>query len=244
MLCCAARADTLAEVQALVDAGQFNAAEARISKTLAQPSLSSNERNALAFERERMRRILLDFSLTAEDAQARLRRQIPDLSSAEFAAWDAEGLLERQVIDGRTLYFNRAPSNLFRLSPDALKRRNSPKPAWTDGPMEVANAHHREVRDQALKGGKPSAAPRRVRITYSLTVNADAVPGGELLRAWLPFPRVIPGQQENVQLIASIPARHQIAPDSTLMRTVYLEQAASAGQPVKFSITYELTIFG
>ena len=244
MLCCAARADTLTEVQALVDAGQFNAAEARISKTLAQPSLSYNERGALAFERERMRRILLDFSLTADDAQTRLRRQIPDLSSAEFAAWDAAGLMERMVIDGRTLYFNRAPSNLFRLSPDALKRRSSAKPAWTDGPMEVANAHHREVRDQALKSGKSSAAPRRVRITYSLTANADAVPAGEMLRAWLPFPRVIPGQQENVQLIASTPARHQIAPDSTLMRTVYLEQAASAGQPVKFSISYELTIFG
>ncbi len=63
-----------------------------------------------------MRRILLDFSLTAEDALKRLRRQIPDLSSTEFAAWDAAGLLEHQVIDGRTLYFNRAPSNLFRLS--------------------------------------------------------------------------------------------------------------------------------
>jgi hypothetical protein len=29
-------------------------------------------------------------------------------------------------------------------------------------------------------------------VTYSLTVNADAVPDGETLRAWLPFPRAIP----------------------------------------------------
>src|SRR5688572_33330682 len=193
MLCCAARADNLTEVQALVDAGQFNAAEARISKTLAQPSLSHNERDALAFERERMRRMRLDFSLTAEDAQARLRRQIPDVSSAEFAAWDAAGLLEHLTIDGRTLYFNRAPSNLFRLSAQALNRRASATPAWTDGPMETANAHHREVRDQALKSGKPTAAPRRVRVTYSMTVNPDAVPGGETVRGWLPFPRAIAG---------------------------------------------------
>src|SRR5688572_6911685 len=162
------RAANLADVQELVDAGRFKAAEDQIASELAKPSLSATQRLAFEFERERMRRILLDFSLSSDDAQARLRRQIPDLSSAEFAAWDAAGLLERQVIDGRTLYFNRAPSNLFRLSPDALKRRNSAKPAWTDGPMEVANAHHREVRDQALKSGKPSAAPRRVRITYSL----------------------------------------------------------------------------
>ena len=92
----ATRAGTLAQVQTLVDAGQFKSAEAQIANALAQPSLSSADRQALTFERERMRRILLDFSLTAEDAQSRLRRQIPDLSSAEFAAWDAAGLLERR----------------------------------------------------------------------------------------------------------------------------------------------------
>ncbi len=134
MFCSATRADTLTQVQKLVDAGQFNSAETQITNALAKPSLSSADREALTFERERMRRIRLDFSLTAEDAQARLRRQIPDLTPAEFAAWDAAGLLEHQVIDGRTLYFNRAPSNLFRLSEAALKRRSSATPPWTDGP--------------------------------------------------------------------------------------------------------------
>jgi transglutaminase-like putative cysteine protease len=169
---------------------------------------------------------------------------MPDLTPAEFAAWDAAGLLEHQVIDGQTLYFNRAPSNLFRLSEAALKRRTSAASPWTDGPMEMANAHHREVRDQALKTGRPSAAPRRVRVTYSLTVNADAVPNGESVRAWLPFPRALPGQQEGVRLIESVPAKHVIAPESTLQRTVYLEKLADAGKPTIFSITYELTVFG
>jgi transglutaminase-like putative cysteine protease len=242
LLCVTARAETLSEVQALVDAGQFKVAETRIAQALAQPS--NKDQAALGFERERMRRILLDFSLTAEDAQARLRRQIPDLSSTEFAAWDAAGLLERMDIDGRRLYFNRAPSNLFRLSPAAVKRRSSTTPPWTDGPNETANAHHREVRDQALKSGKHSAAPRRVQVTYSLIVNADAVPNGEKVRAWLPFPRAIPGQQENLRLVESTPAKSVIAPESTLQRTVYLEAPAEAGKPTRFSISYELTVFG
>ena len=244
MLCSATRADTLTQVQQLVDAGQFNSAETQITTALAKSSLPSADRQALTFERERMRRIRLDFSLTAEDAQARLRRQIPDLTPAEFAAWDAAGLLERRNIDGRTLYFKRAPSNLFRLSEAALKRRSSSTPPWTDGPMESANAHHREVRDQALKTGKTGVAPRQVRVTYSLTVNADTVPNGETVRAWLPFPRALPGQQENVRLIESTPAAHVIAPESTLQRTVYLEKPADAGKPTMFSITYELTVFG
>ena len=244
MFCSATRAATLDEVQANIDAGRFNAAELQIGKALEKASLSPADRDALAFERERMRRMRLDFSLTAEQAQARLRRQIPDLTPAEFAAWDAAGLLEHLVIDGQTLYFKRAPSNLFRLSEAALKRRSSATPAWTDGPNETANAHHREVRDQALKSGKRGVAPRRVRVTYSLTVNADAVPSGETLRAWLPFPRALPGQQENLHLVESAPAKHVIAPESALQRTVYLEAPAEAGKSTKFSITYELTVFG
>jgi len=242
LFCPVTRADILTDVQALVDAGDFKAAEARIAKSPghASPTL----RDALAFERERMRRMRLDFSLTAEQAQARLRRQIPDLSSAEFAAWDAAGLLEHLDIDGQRFYFNRAPSNLFRLSEAALARRSNATPAWTDGPNETANAHHREVRDQALKTGRPGVAPRRVRVTYSLTVNADAVPASETVRAWLPYPRALPGQQENIRLVESAPAKPVIAPESALQRTVYLEKPAEAGKATLFSITYELTVLG
>src|SRR3546814_19195156 len=71
-----------------------------------------------------MRRILLDFTLDESEVEARVRKQIPDLTDAEFAKWRDAGLFERQVIDGRTLYFNRSPSNLFRLSDDALARRD------------------------------------------------------------------------------------------------------------------------
>jgi transglutaminase-like putative cysteine protease len=244
MLCSVTLADTLTPVRALIDAGKFSVAEAQIAQRLQQSSVSAAERKLLDFERERMRRIRLDFSLTAEDVQARLRRQIPDLTPAEFAVWDAAGLLERQVIDGRTLYFNRAPSNLFRLSEAAVKRRSSSSPPWTDGPLETANAYHREVRDQALATGRHSVAPRRVRVTYTLSVNADAVPDGEALHAWLPFPRAIPGQQEDVRLLESTPAAPTLAPESALQRTVYLERRADAGKPTKFSITYELTVFG
>ena len=238
------RAATLAHVQQLVDAGQFNSAEAQITKALAKPSLAEEDRAALAFERERMRRIRLDFSLTAADAQARVKRQIPDLAPEEFASWDEAGLLEHMVIDGHTLYFNRAPSNLFRLNESAVKLRRSGTPPWTDGPNESANAHHREVRDQARATGKHSVAPRRVRVTYSLTVNPDAAPDGETLRAWLPFPRALPGQQENVRLVQSTPNEHVTAPESALQRTVYLERRTAAGKPTMFSITYELTVFG
>ena len=176
-------------------------------------------------------------------AQARVRRQIPDLEESEFRAWDEAGLLESRVIDGRKLYFNRAPSNLFRLSADARARRAQQTP-FIDSPLEAAHAHHREVLAQAAATGKHSVAPRRVRVTQSITVDADAVPAGETIRAWIPYPRSLPGQHEDIRFIESSPAKHFIAPESTLQRTVYLETPAVASTATEFSITYELTIYG
>jgi transglutaminase-like putative cysteine protease len=226
---------------ALIDAGQFSAAEADITDALVQPGLSPEARDALLFQRERMRRIRLDFTLDADAAKAKVRKQIPDLTDAQFARWDQQGLLEHQVIDGRTLYFKRAPGNLFLLSKDAATRRAHPAPS-NDDPMETLNDHHRDARREALATHRSSVTPNHVRVTETVTVNADAVPAGETIRAWLPFPRELPGQQEGVRLLDSQPAGAQVAPASTMQRTAYLEKAAVAGKPTTFAVTYELTI--
>ena len=230
----------LDEVRALVDAGRFAQAEAAIAEALAQAGDSAPETVALRDERERMRRILLDFGLDREQAIARVRRQVPDLREEEFDRWDAAGLLEKREIDGRVRYFNRAPSNLFRLSPEAFARRNPPTP-FVEGPMEAANPHHLEVIEAALAGG---AARRRVEVTQGITVEADAVPAGETVRAWIPYPREIPGQQEGLRFVDSVPSAHEIAPTSAPMRTVYLEAKAKAGTPTRFEIRYEVTVLG
>jgi transglutaminase-like putative cysteine protease len=228
-------------VIARVDAGDFKGAEAAIAQALATSSTTADARNALLFQRERMRRILLDFDQTAEQVQARVRREIPDLGDAEFARWDAQGLFERMDIDGRRLYFNRTGSNLFRISGEARARRADPKP-FVESPLESANPHHRQVVAAARAAHADSVLPRRLRITQTLAVAADAVPAGETVRAWIPYPRVIPGQQEDIRLVASEPAAHRIAPESALQRTVYFEKPAVAGNKTAFSVTYDVTI--
>ncbi len=232
----------LAPIITQIDAGHFKAADAAITAALAQPALPADTKTALAFQRERMRRILLDFTLGADDVKARVRKEIPDLTDAQFAKWDAAGLFEHQVIDGRTLYFKRSPSNLFRLSADAVARRAVQTPI-TDGPMESLNDHQRAIYHAALTEHRSSVLPRRVRMTQILTVDADAVPAGETVRAWIPYPQAVPGQQEDIRYVGSEPARHEIAPASTMQRTVYLEKPAKAGQKTEFSVTYELTVF-
>ncbi|MEO7073317.1 MAG: transglutaminase domain-containing protein [Rhodanobacter sp.] len=231
----------LERIIAHIDAGQFQSATASIDQALVRTDLPTPTRNALEFQRERMRRILLDFTLSRAEVQARVRKQIPDLTDAEFARWDTAGLLEHMTIDGRTLYFKRAPGNLFRLSTEALARRAVQTPL-ADGPMESLNDHQRAVYHAALSEGRSSVLPRRVRMTQTLSVDADAVPAGETVRAWIPYPRAVPGQQQDIRYVASQPATHVIAPGAALQRTVHLEQPAVAGRKTVFSVTYELTL--
>src|SRR5690606_26253824 len=66
--------------------------------------------------------------------------------------------------------------------------------------------------------------------------------GGEAVRAWIPYPREVPGQQHASTLVASTPAAHRIAPASTLQRTIYLEQPAVAGEKTTFQVSYGLDI--
>jgi len=229
-------------VVSLIDTDRFDAADAAIDKALADETLDSRTREALLFQRERMRRILIDFHLDEEEVLARLRKAIPDLTEDEFQRWKAANLLEHRVIDGQPRYFARAVPNLFRLSPEAAARRADPRP-FSEGPMESPNAHHAAVLAQAEATGRSSVLPRRVHVTQSITVDADAVPAGETVRAWIPYPRAIAGQQEDIRLLDSEPATPAIAPDATMQRTAYLEQVARAGEPTEFSIDYELTLY-
>lgn len=239
--------DELPTVIGLVTAGQFREATARIDAALEQPALPAQTRTSLEFQRTRMERMREDFSLTAAQVEARVRKQIPDLTDAEFERWDAHGLFEHMSIDGKRMYFDRSPSNLFHLSAEARARSRVPTPFADSGLSkqftEQVTDYDRDVIRRARAAGRSSVLPQRVRVTQSVTVDADAVPAGKTIRAWIPYPRYIPGQQEDIRFVASQPAGRRIAPRSALQRTVYLEKAAEARQPTVFSVTYEVTLY-
>jgi len=232
----------LPELEARIDRGDFAGAQAQIDKALAAPGTDAQHRDAYAFQQERMRRMRLDFTLDEAQAKAAVRRSIPDLRDEEFKAWDDAGLIEHLDIDGQRRWFKRAPSNLFLLSPQAAARRAPDKQTSRPGPYERLGPHHVAVIQASQQSGLNSLRPNRIRVTQSITVDADTVPAGETVRAWIPYPRAIAGQQENIQWLGSVPQGAQVAPEETLQRTAYLERKAVAGTPTEFSVSYEVTI--
>lgn len=236
-------ATPLPALVAQIDRGEFAQAQAQIDAALQDPALGQASRQDLAFQRERMRRMRLDFSLDADAAKAQLRKQIPDLRDEEFARWDDAGLIEHLDIDGQRRYFKRAPSNLFRVSAQARARRAPGLPLPADGPYERLGPHHQEIVAAARASAGTSLVPRRVAVTQSLVVKADAVPAGQTIRAWIPYPRAIPGQQEDIRWTASVPDGARVAPEAALQRTAYLERKAVAGTPTEFKIQYALTVY-
>jgi transglutaminase-like putative cysteine protease len=239
--------DGLSRIAELVTAGQFHDASDCIDSALQRPGLPGVTRQALEFQRERMQRMREDFSLTADDVEARVRKQIPDLTDAEFESWDAHGLFEHMDIDGKRMYFDRSPSNLFHLSAQARARSRAPVPFADSGLSqqftEQVTEYDRDVIRRARATGHSSVLPQRVQVTQSVTVDADAVPAGKTIRAWIPYPRYIPGQQVDIRFVASQPSGHRIAPRSALQRTVYLEKIARSREPTVFSVTYEVTLY-
>ena len=84
----------------------------------------------------------------------------------------------------------------------------------------------------------------RMRVTYTLTVHPDAVPAGETLRCWLPFPRNDIRRQTGVRLLSTSEDHYIQSPSAYDHSTIYMERKAEAGKPTVFSETFEFTTHG
>ncbi|MFI2810338.1 transglutaminase family protein [Microbulbifer sp. JSM ZJ756] len=228
---CSAAESSLTRVQQLADQGHYSKAREEIRKML-ESDPADSEAASLQFEHERMRRIEMDFQLTGDELLPSIQRYIPDATAEDILAWDQQGLLESKVIDGERRFFNKTAYNLVHISDAAAQRTDDYQRFTGKAPLYALHPHHREV----IAADTP---PRnRIRIQYTLTVDPDVVPDGEMVRAWIPFPQEIAGKQENIELVTTSPAEFQLAPTDQAQRTVYLEQPARAGEPTKFRVSY------
>lgn len=184
------------------------------------------------------RRYLREFPHTLEAIVELLDNDGVNTGRENIKRWEDAGELEFMYIDGEKRYFRWAHRNLYRIN-DSLRDLKQ-----TDRQRDVSLASFcMEEIDEILAASAGSAGvpvrPRSFRITYTITVEAGAVPAGETIRCWMPYPREDTPRQDMVRLVSVYPEEYVVAPDSYKQRTVYLEQEAVDGEPAVFRTELE-----
>jgi len=235
--------------QQLIDRGEYSEAE-RVIKIMLKSDYKTTPQAKLdlAFELERLNRIRLDFTQTEADIRDYILKYIPDASAEDFQKWNASQALEWRMIDGEKRYFNRAARNLFRIDKEARviwqKYYKSGDEATGSGLAPGIDIHNAEIIAAIRETGPGFVKPVRLQITQSISVVADAVPTGEIIRCWIPIPREIQNRQTAIKIIRTEPANSLLAPADQLQRTIYLEKPAFAGEKIHFEVQYEYTSRG
>ncbi len=236
------------DYSALIDQGEFNRAARIIQEKFEDdPNLSAEEQLQLEFELERMDRIRKDFTQSRDDLMEFINLYIPDATEADFRKWEDSRALEYMLIDGEKKYFKNAQYNLFRIDKDA--RAIKAQKDSVDGTAKVKefplDEHICSVIETARNSGMRNVKPVTLRIKQSITVNENIVPEGEVIRAWIPFPREIQNRQGNIHILSTSGPDYIIADnDRYLQRTIYFQQKASKNEAAEFFIEYEYTVYG
>ena len=138
-------------------------------------------------EAEIKRRIRIDYSLTEEELFQKLNNSLNQLTRDEFNIWLREGSFDSQTFDGVRRFVGTSVSNLFWRRPELEARRRVPleRPAYLESLLGDA----RKVKAVAAKQKRSHVLPQRYDVSMTVTVDAIAVPAGEIIRAWLPVPR-------------------------------------------------------
>lgn len=231
-----------ADIDALIQRGEFTRASSLIDQRLRDETDDRDGRARLRWQREWMRRMRLDFPLQQSDVLRGLQQTLPDITENELWQWKRDGYFDLWFIDGEERYFARSVANLFELNDAARQRRSRVYRGGDEGPLYASHPHHRAV-IAAANEDNPYVLPVTLRIVHRITVAANAIPAGETLRAWLPYPREIEHVQPRVELINASNNKKLLAENRHLQRTIYFEAVAKKNTPTEFEVSYAVTRF-
>lgn len=195
------------------------------------------------WEAERQARIRIDFSRTEDEVKDYIRKYIPDVTDQQMREWEASGALEYMLIDGQQRYFRNAAPNLFRVDSAARAIKLARDGVSPSAGEPINRTHLPEVIAAVKQLGVDTVLPVRMRVKYTLTVEPDAVPAGEVVRCWLPYPRSDQRRQQDVVFIGGSEPVSKFSPANYDHSTIYMEKQAVKDEPVVFSVEFEYTSY-
>ena len=234
LVSCAGQPDWRKDAPDLIGKGKFSQLDSLLER--AESGASEQELRAIDSLRETMRRLRIEFCYDEQQILFRIREKISDTVSAQqIRRWEESGKLEMRRIDGKKRYFNRSVSNLILLAPELEMLRGS-----NSSEIGFRERHAAQVVAATDSLGM-CTNPVTMTIRYTLVVEPDAVPEGDTVRCWLPYPQEGLPRQTDIELISTWPEQHVVAPGGTPQRSVYLEQPARRDSATVFRVALRMT---
>lgn len=202
-------------------------------------SMDEKESDKYAFEidsiRQIMQRIRNDFNVTPEEGYEEISRRVANLTPGMVEDWKQRKCIETMNIDGKEWWFRKAVRNLWLLDYENFGMQNE-----ADRKKEYNELYKYYIESMSSRPDERNIRNwHKAEIVYTLDVDADAVPDGEKIRVWLPFP-FENDRQRNIKLLGS---SHKVKKSKgSKHHTVSMEAVAEAGKPTHFEITYEYEV--
>jgi len=229
------------QINAEEAAGNFTKATQLINLYISENNLPADSVYDLNLRKEVMRRIRLDFSKDKPAIEEYIRKYYPDVNDEMLSRWENSKMLEYKIIDGKKCYFNRTASNLFLINNEAKAKKAAVDKSAEDIPSllharlpEIVNS----IVNPLSKSGKTQAPPVKMSVKFEVTLKPDAVPDGETVRCWLPYPREDNRRQSNVKLLSVNDSNYIISPAQYAHSSIYMEKIAKKDEPLKFAIEF------
>lgn len=229
-------------IDALIEQGMYSDAEQLIKFKIASEKLTPKQVYNLNSKIDVMHRIRKDFSKDDTTVMAYIKKIIPDVTPEQIAHWESTGALECKVIDGVKKYFWNAPRNLFRIDAEAQKhwdvngRQSNELDVFLGEylPKVVEKAHKNKIENVVM--------PQNFKVKYTLTVKANEVPDGEVIRVWLPYPMETE-RSGKIKLLSTTQPEYVISPDSYVHKSMYMEGTAQKDKEAVFGYELEYTAY-
>ncbi|MCK9426698.1 MAG: transglutaminase-like domain-containing protein [Ignavibacteriaceae bacterium] len=251
------------EIQKEIEGGWYTKAQKMITEYVETNKLSDSEKEALLFESERLERIRKDFTKTHQEIIYEFDTMLPGFLLEnevmqelylrggriihplfnELKQYEKEKSLEMKIIDDRWRYYKNAIPNLFRINKKLRKLKEERFGLPVDRLGDFKKAIVPVIVAESKAAQKKLVYEENFKIIYTLNVKPNAVPAGEIVKCWLPYPKEIHQRQQRLKLISTSEEKFITAPDTVLQRTIYMEKKAEKDSVTKFSIEYELTAF-
>jgi len=226
-------------VDSLISKGKFSEAKQFISEKLNSNEVSVSDKIELNFKSELINRILLDFNKNEDEVKSYIKKYIPDFTESDFERWKAEKQIEFKNIDGTDRYFHSAARNFFRLNPQAREIFAEKNELSKDGLNIFLENYIPKVLGEIKSNDSRTTKAKKIKLNYTITVPANTIPAGEVIRCWMPFPKLLANRQFDIELKNINSGNYIISENNTSHCSVYLEKISEKDQETVFN--YELS---